>query len=133
MSAINDPIADLLTRIRNAIMAGHQQLSVPASKIKIKITEILHQEGYLNAFEVTEDNKQGQIEISLKYLRRDENAISGLKRVSKPGRRVYCGSKEIPSIRNGLGVSILSTSQGVMDDKEARKLGVGGEILCYVW
>lgn len=133
MAAITDPIADLLTRIRNANLAGHAKVSVPASKIKQQIIQILHHEGFIEDFAHCEGEQQGQLEISLKYLRHGGSAIQGLKRISRPGRRVYKNVRDLPRIRNGLGIIILSTSQGVMSDKTARERCVGGEVLCYVW
>ena len=133
MGTITDPIADLLTRIRNALMAGHAQVSIPASKIKTRMAEILHEEGYILGFRRLDDTVQGTIEIDLKYVGRREPAIQGLKRASKPGRRVYKKHDELPRIRNGLGIAIISTSQGVFTDRDCRERGVGGELLAFVW
>lgn len=133
---MTDPIADMLTRIRNAIMVKHDHVLIPASKIKIAIAQILKDEGFLNGFEILrEKGKPGRvIKIHLKYTEPGkEPVLHGLKRVSKPGQRIYVGAKEIPRIYGGLGVAILSTSKGVMTDKQARRLNVGGELLCYVW
>jgi len=130
---LTDPIADMLARIRNALMAGHQTVDIPASKIKKAIAEILKEEGYIKDYIVVDDKKQGLITIYLKYIGHKNPAIKGMKRVSKPGRRVYCSKDEIPKVLNGLGISILSTSRGVMTGKKAAQLGVGGEIVCYVW
>lgn len=133
MAALTDPIADMLTRIRNAILAGHYRLNLPASQIKTHIAEILHQEGFIDGYEYQADDLQGRLEIVLRYTNSGENAIQGLQRVSRPGRRVYTGFRDLPKIRNGLGVAILSTSQGVLSDKIARERRIGGEILCHVW
>ena len=129
---ITDTIADLLTRIRNAILAKHESVDVPASKMKKAIVNILLEEGYIREFEVIEDNKQGVIRITLKYLGK-KSVISGLKRISKPGLRIYVGKDELPKVLGGLGISLISTSKGIMTDKKARKLGLGGEVIAYVW
>lgn len=133
MGVVSDPIADLLARIRNAIMAGHRSLNVPASKIKYHIVDILQQEGFIQGFEQVTGDVQGSLEITLKYHGKGENAIQGLKRVSKPGRRIYTRSGDIPRVRNGLGVAILSTPKGVVTGRVAREQNVGGEVLCYIW
>lgn len=130
---MTDPIADMLTRIRNANTVRHEKLEVPASKIKIEIADILKREGYIRDYEVIEDNKQGVIRIFLKYGPNDERVITGLKRISKPGLRVYAKADEVPKVLNGLGTAIVSTSKGVLSDKEARAQAVGGEILAYIW
>jgi small subunit ribosomal protein S8 len=130
---MTDPIADMLTRIRNANMVRHEKLEVPASKIKKEIAEILKSEGFVRDFELIEDNKQGIIRIFLKYGASNERVITGLKRISKPGLRVYAKSTEVPRVLNGLGIALVSTSQGVITDKEARAKQIGGEILAYVW
>ena len=130
---MTDPIADMLTRIRNANAVRHESLEIPASKIKKDIAEILKREGFVRDAEVIDDNKQGIIRIFLKYGANDERVITGLKRISKPGLRVYAKSNEIPRVLGGLGVAIISTSKGVMTDKEARQQQVGGEVLAYVW
>ncbi len=131
--AMTDPIADLLTRIRNANMVKHTSVDVPASNVKNKIVEILLEEGYIKGFDVIEDGKQGLIRIELKYGENKERVITGLKRISKPGLRVYAKKTEMPKVLGGLGLAIISTSNGIITDKEARKLGVGGEVICYVW
>jgi small subunit ribosomal protein S8 len=131
--SMTDPIADLLTRIRNAQMARHETVSVPASKIKAEIVRILHEEGYLRGFELRRDSVQGSIHIELKYDKSGAHAISGVRRVSMPGRRVYCAKDDVPRVLNGLGVSILSTSRGVLTASACRRMGVGGEVLCNVW
>jgi len=134
MGVISDPIADMLTRIRNGIMAGHSSVKLPTSKMKLEIASILQNEGYIHGFEeIEEEAVQGKINVSLKFIGRGESAINGLKRVSKPGKRVYAGFKSLPKVRNGLGVAIISTSQGIMTDKDARSSKVGGEVLCFIW
>ncbi|MBM7606482.1 30S ribosomal protein S8 [Metabacillus litoralis] len=130
---MTDPIADMLTRIRNANMVRHEKLEFPASKIKKEIAEILKREGFVRDVEYVEDNKQGIIRIFLKYGSNNERVITGLKRISKPGLRVYAKSDEVPRVLNGLGIAIVSTSQGVLTDKEARAKQAGGEVLAYVW
>lgn len=131
--SMTDPIADLLTRIRNARMARHRELTVPASRMKVAIVKILKDEGYLESFKVADDGPQGAITIQLKYTGDGASAITGLERVSKPGRRVYCGKDEIPKVLGGLGITILSTSKGIMTGSACRTEGVGGEILCNIW
>ena len=130
---MTDPIADMLTRIRNANSAGHKTVEVPASKIKKSIAEILKEEGYINSFEVKEDGKQGVIDIEMKYGPENEKVITGIKKISKPGLKVYAKANEVPKVLGGLGIAIISTSTGVISDKKARELGVGGEVICYVW
>ena len=130
---ITDPIADMLTRIRNAGTAKHDSVDVPASKMKKSIAGILKEEGYIEDFEVIEDNKQGIIKVTMKYGADKERVISGIKKISKPGLKSYAKANEIPRVLGGLGVAIISTSKGVISDKEARKLGIGGEVICYVW
>lgn len=130
---ITDPIADLLTRIRNASSSKHETVDVPSSNMKKAIVEILNNEGYIKDYQVIEDGKQGIIRISLKYGPNKERVISGLKRVSKPGLRFYAGAQELPRVLKGLGIAIISTSKGVMTDKEARKQNIGGEVLAFVW
>ena len=130
----NDPIADMLTRIRNANTAKHDTVDVPASKMKIAIANILVDEGYIAKYDLVEDGNFKTIRITLKYGKdKNEKIISGLKRISKPGLRVYAGKDDVPKVFGGLGTAIISTNQGVITDKEARKLGVGGEVLCYIW
>ncbi len=130
---MTDPIADMLTRIRNANTAGHETVEIPASNIKKSIAEILLNEGYISKYEVIDDNKQGIIKIEMKYGAGKERVISGIKKISKPGLKVYAKANEVPKVLGGLGIAIISTSKGVISDKEARKLGVGGEVICYVW
>ena len=130
---ITDPVADMLTRIRNANSAKHDTVDVPASNLKKAIAQILLDEGYIKAFQIVEDGTQGVIRITLKYLAGKEKVISGLRRVSKPGLRVYAGADELPRVLKGLGIAIISTSKGVMTDKAARANHVGGEVLAFVW
>ena len=130
---ITDPVADMLTRIRNANTAKHESVDVPASNLKKAIAKILLDEGYIKSYEVVEDGTQGVIRIQLKYLDGKEKVISGLRRVSKPGLRVYAGADELPRVLKGLGIAIISTSKGVMTDKAARANHVGGEVLAFVW
>jgi len=130
---MSDPVADMLTRIRNANLVRHEKVEMPASKVKKQIAEILKREGFIRDAEYIEDNKQGIIRIFLKYGPNQERVITGLKRISKPGLRVYTKSTEVPRVLGGLGVAIISTSQGIMTDKEARQVKSGGEVVCYVW
>ncbi|NIK12946.1 30S ribosomal protein S8 [Alkalibacillus almallahensis] len=131
--AMTDPIADLLTRIRNANMARHDQLEVPSSNLKKEIVDILKREGFIRDYEFIEDNKQGVLRLFLKYSADSERVITGIKKISKPGLRVYVRSDEVPRVLNGLGIAVVSTSHGVLTDKEARQKAVGGEVLAYVW
>ncbi|MBW2029946.1 MAG: 30S ribosomal protein S8 [Deltaproteobacteria bacterium] len=131
--SMSDPIADMLTRIRNAIMASYDTVDIPGSKLKISIAKILKAEGFIKNYKLVSDKRQGTIRIFLKYDERGEPVIAGLRRESKPSRRVYTKSDRIPKVLNGYGINILSTSKGVITDSQARKLGVGGEILCSVW
>jgi small subunit ribosomal protein S8 len=130
---MSDPIADMLTRIRNANTVRHETVEIPASTIKKEIAEILKKEGFIRDAEYIEDNKQGIIRVFLKYGPNNERVISGLKRISKPGLRVYTKSTEIPRVLGGLGIAIISTSKGIMTDKDARQSKAGGEVICYVW
>ncbi|MBI5409739.1 MAG: 30S ribosomal protein S8 [Nitrospirae bacterium] len=130
---MTDPIADMLTRIRNANMAKLEKVDVPASRIKIEITKVLKERGFIKGFKVLRDKKQGVIRISLKYLEGAEKAITGLKRVSTPGKRVYTDKRRIPKVMGGFGISVVSTSKGIMTDDVCRREGVGGEILCNIW
>ena len=128
-----DPIADMLTRIRNANSSKHKTVDVPASNMKLGIAEILFKEGYIKAFEEIKDDTQGIIRITLKYDEKGNRVIDGMKRISKPGLRVYANKEELPRVFNGIGTAIISTSQGLKTDKEAREAGIGGEVLAYVW
>ena len=130
---MTDPVADFLTRIRNGNMVMHQTVEVPGSKMKIGLSKILKEEGYIKDFEYIEDGKQGVIRIYLKYGPNKEKVITGLKRISKPGLRVYVQKDEVPKVLGGLGTAIVSTSKGLMTDKNARKEGLGGEVICYIW
>ncbi len=130
---ITDPIADMLTRIRNANSVGKNTVDIPASNIKVNLGEVLKEEGFINDIKMVEKKPQNMIRIYLKYGDNDQKVITGLKRISKPGLRVYVGKEEIPRVLGGLGIAVLSTSHGVLTDKKARKAGVGGEVLCYIW
>ena len=133
MAVINDPIADMLTRIRNGLIARHDSVTMPASNMKKAIAKILLDEGYIKSVDYVDDGLQGQIKIVLKYVQGKESVIKGLKRISKPGLRVYARNDEIPKVLGGLGIAIVSTSKGVMTDKAARQQGIGGEVLAYIW
>ena len=128
-----DTIADMLKGIRNANTVGHETVEIPASKMKKAIAEILKEEGYITDFDVIEDDKQGMIKVTMKYGANKERVISGIKKISKPGLKVYAKANDVPKVLGGLGIAIISTSKGIVSDKEARKLGVGGEVICYVW
>ena len=130
---MTDPIADMLTRIRNANVVKHETVDVPASNMKKELARILLEEGFVRGYDVIEDGKQGIIRIQLKYGQSGERVISGLKRISKPGMRVYAANHEIPKVLNGLGISVISTSKGILTDRQSRKENVGGEVICYVW
>ena len=130
---ITDPVADMLTRIRNANSAKHDTVDVPASNLKKSIAQILLDEGYIKAFNIVDNGNQGVIHITLKYQAKKQQVISGLRRISKPGLRIYAGAGEIPYVLKGLGIAIISTSKGVMTDKKARELHIGGEVLAFVW
>ena len=129
---MTDPIADMLTRIRNANQAKHQVVEFPASRIKLEVLNVLKNEGYIEEYEKIEDGKQGVIKVTLKYVNK-ERVIKGIKRISKPGLRVYAKSEELPKVLNGLGIAVISTSNGVMTDREARKQKLGGEVIAFVW
>ena len=130
---ITDPIADMLTRIRNALVARHESVEVPLSKMKKAIADILTEEGFINGYEIVEGEVQSVMKVNLKYGPNNEKVISGIKRISKPGLRVYANSENLPVVLNGLGIAIISTSKGVMTDKKARAAHIGGEVLAYVW
>lgn len=130
---MTDPIADFLTRVRNANSVYHEKVEIPASKVKKTMAEILKREGYIKDFEFIEDEKQGVLRLYLKYGPNKEKVITGLKRISKPGLRVYAKKDQVPRVLGGLGVAVISTSRGLMGDKEARKQGLGGEVICYIW
>jgi len=130
---MTDPVADMLTRIRNANTASHKTVDVPASKVKKSIAAILRDEGYIEDYEVTEDGKQGIIKIKMKYAPDKVRVISGIRKISKPGLKVFVKAEDVPRVLGGLGIAIISTSSGIISDKEARRIGIGGEVICYVW
>ena len=130
---MNDPIADMLTRIRNAIIAKHKEVSIPTSKTKVNIAEVLLNEGFISAYEVVGEGVDSVIKITLKYGPNNERVINGIKRISKPGLRIYAGYEDLPKVLNGLGIAIVSTSKGLMTDRQARAQKIGGEVLAYVW
>ncbi len=130
---VNDPIADMLTRIRNAVAVGHERVSMPASKMKVGIARILVDEGFIDRFDVKENGTVNELELVLRYGNRRQPAIGGIKRISKPGHRIYRGAGELPRVQGGLGVAVVSTSQGLLPDREARRRRLGGEIVCEVW
>lgn len=131
--SMSDPVADMLTRIRNAARAGHRKVDIPGSRIKTEIARILKTKGFIHNYASVEDNRHGYIRLYLRYSSDDESAIQGLERISRPGLRRYVGAGEIPRVLNGLGVAVLSTSRGILTDSEARTAGVGGEVLCHLW
>mgnify|MGYP001557797263 FL=1 len=131
--SVSDPVADFLTCVRNAIRAKHRKVDIPASKLKAELARVLLRERYINNYKVIEDARQGVLRVYLKYAADDSNVISGIRRVSSPGRRVYVGKDRLPKVRGGLGTSIVSTSRGLMTDREAREAGLGGELICQVW
>lgn len=133
VTMVTDPIADMLTRIRNAVAVGHERVSMPSSKLKVNIAQILVDEGFIDRYEVVDNGHRSELEVVLRYAERRRPVIEGLKRVSRPGHRVYRGAKELPRVQGGLGVAVVSTSQGLMPDREARKRRLGGEIICEVW
>ena len=133
MAVVTDTIADMLTRIRNANSMRYTEVKVPASKLKLELARILKEEGFIKDYKVLEETAQGMILITLKYGEKKERVISGLKRISKPGLRVYAKADEVPKVLNGLGIAVISTSKGIMTDKDARKQGLGGEVLAYIW
>ena len=130
---LTDPIADMLTRIRNAVMIRSEKVDIPASRMKLEIAKILKEEGFIRAYKILKDKKQGVLRITLKYAPDSEAIISGIKRISKPGRRVYVNKDKIPTVMGGVGISVLSTSRGILGDKTCRREKVGGEVLCYIW
>lgn len=133
MSAITDPIADLLTRIRNASRAGHEQVEIPGSRLKLEIVKILAQERFVRGYQFIQDDKQGIIRVFLRYGAKHEPVLTQIQRISKPGLRVYAAASAVPRVQNGMGTAILSTSRGVMTDRECRRQRIGGEVLCHVW
>jgi len=130
---VTDPIADMLTRIRNANMVRKDHVLVPASKLKLEVAKVLKAQGYIQKYDLIDDKRHGQLRIHLRYARERDRVITGLRRVSRPGMRIYVNSKQIPRVLGGLGIAVLSTSDGVLTDREARRRRIGGEILCYVW
>ncbi|MEE9177317.1 MAG: 30S ribosomal protein S8 [Acidimicrobiia bacterium] len=133
MTVVTDPIADMLTRIRNAVAVGHERVSMPSSNVKVRIAQILVDEGFIDRYEVSEDGHRRELELVLRYGERRRPVIEGIKRISRPGHRVYRGSRELPRVQGGIGVAVVSTSQGLLPDREARRRHLGGEILCEVW
>lgn len=131
--SLTDPIADMLTRIRNATKIRKKEVSIPSSRMKVEIAKILKDEGYIRNFKVIDDNKQGILNITLKYSEDNQSVISGIKRVSKPGCRIFCTRDSVPKVIDGLGIAIISTSQGMTSGKKCQELGIGGEVICYVW
>ncbi|UCC38149.1 MAG: 30S ribosomal protein S8 [Candidatus Aminicenantes bacterium] len=131
--SFTDPIADMLTRIRNAFKVKKREVNIPSSRMKVEIAKILKDEGYIKNFKVIDDNKQGILNITLKYNEKTESVITGLRRISRPGCRIYCNRESIPKVLDGLGIVILSTSDGIATGKKCQELGIGGEVLCYVW
>lgn len=130
---LTDPISDMLTRMRNAILIKSEKVDIPASKMKVEIAKILKEEGFIKSYKIIKDKKQGILRVTLKYTSENEPVVSGLKRISKPGRRVYVGKSEVPRVMGGVGIAIITTPKGILSDKECRNEGVGGEVLCYVW
>ena len=133
MTVVTDPIADMLTRIRNAVAVGHERVAMPSSKMKVRIAQILVDEGFIDRYDVSEEGHRRRLELVLRYGDRRRSVIEGLKRISRPGHRVYRGSRELPRVQGGIGVAVVSTSQGLLPDREARRRHLGGEILCEVW
>lgn len=131
--SLTDPIADMLTRINNAIKVKKKEMSIPSSRIKVEIAKILKEEGYIRNFKVIDDNKQGILNLALKYTEDRKSVITGVRRVSKPGCRIYCRQDAIPRVLDGLGITIISTSKGIVAGKKCEELGIGGEVLCYIW
>jgi small subunit ribosomal protein S8 len=131
--SLTDPIADMLTRIRNAVKAHKKEVAIPSSRMKVELAKILKDEGYIRNFKVIDNNRQGTLHVTLKYAGKKNNVISGLKRVSKPGCRIYCRGDQIPKVLDGLGIIIISTSQGIIVGKKCEELGIGGEVLCQIW
>lgn len=130
---LTDPIADMLTRMRNALLIRNEKLDIPASKIKVEIAKILKEEGFIKSYKIIKDKKQGSLRLTLKYTSEGEPVMTGLQRISKPGRRVYVGKDEIPRVVGGVGIAVLTTSRGILTDKKCRTEGLGGEVLCYIW
>lgn len=130
---LTDPISDMLTRMRNAILIKSEKVDIPASKMKVEIAKILKEEGFIKSYKIIKDKKQGILRVTLKYTSESEPVVSGLKRISKPGRRVYVGKDDVPRVMGGVGIAIITTPKGILSDRECRNEGVGGEVLCYIW
>lgn len=130
---VTDPIADMLTRMRNTLLTKTEKVDIPASRMKVEIAKILKEEGFIKSYKIIKDKKQGILRVTLKYTTDNRPVITGLKRISKPGRRVYTGKEEVPTVMGGVGIAVLTTSKGVLSDKVCRREGVGGEVLCYIW
>jgi small subunit ribosomal protein S8 len=131
--SLTDPIADMLTRIRNAVLVNKKEVDMPSSRLKVEVAKILKEEGYVKNFKVIDDNKQGSLILTLKYSENNRSVITGLQKISKPGCRIYCKKDSIPKVLDGLGVAVVSTSQGIVSGKKCEEKGVGGEVLCYIW
>ena len=131
--SLTDPIADFLTRMRNALIVNKKDVSLPSSRMKVEIAKILKEEGYIHNFKVIKDNKQGILNVTLKYTDNNTSVITGLKRISKPGCRIYCDKESVPKVLDGLGIAVISTSNGIVTGKKCEEIGVGGEVLCYIW
>lgn len=131
--SLTDPIADMLTRMRNAVLVKKRDLGMPSSRIKVEIAKILKEEGYIRNFKVIDDNKQGMLTVTLKYTEGNRSVITGLQKISRPGCRIYCKQDSIPKVMDGLGIAIISTSKGILTGKKCEELGLGGEVLCYIW
>jgi small subunit ribosomal protein S8 len=131
--SLTDPIADMLTRIRNAVLVNKKEVTMPSSRLKVEVAKILKEEGYVKNFKVIDDNKQGSLILTLKYSENNRSVITGLQKISKPGCRIYCKKDSIPKVLDGLGVAVVSTSQGIVSGKKCEEKGVGGEVLCYIW
>ncbi|MBI3593163.1 MAG: 30S ribosomal protein S8 [Nitrospirae bacterium] len=130
---LTDPIADMLTRMRNMLLTKTEKVDIPASRMKVELAKILKEEGFIKSYKIIKDKKQGVLRVTLKYTADNKPVITGLKRISKPGRRVYAGKDEVPNVMGGVGIAVLTTSKGVLSDKVCRREGVGGEVLCYIW
>jgi small subunit ribosomal protein S8 len=130
---LTDPIADMLTRIRNSILIKAEKVDIPASRLKVEIAKIMKEEGFIKSYKIIKDKKQGVLRVTLKYAQDNKPIVEGLKRISKPGRRVYVGKDEVPSVMSGMGIAVVTTPKGILTDKACRREGVGGEVLCYIW
>jgi small subunit ribosomal protein S8 len=130
---LTDPIADMLTRIRNSILIKSEKVDIPASRLKVEIAKIMKEEGFIKSYKIIKDRKQGVLRVTLKYAQDNKPIVEGLKRISKPGRRVYVGKDEVPSVMSGMGIAVVTTPKGILTDKACRREGVGGEVLCYIW